>query len=56
LPALAQLILAVQSADMNVDTLAEVAGFIRSRNAIDARISAIIGRPTLSGHLGECGP
>jgi hypothetical protein len=43
----------VQSADVNVDTLAEVAGLIRSRNTIDARISAIICRPAASGHLGE---
>jgi hypothetical protein len=51
LPAPAQLILAVQSADMHVDTLAEFAGLIRSRNAIDPRISAIIGRPAVSSPM-----
>jgi hypothetical protein len=32
---------------------AAIAGLLRKRNAIDASIAAIIGRPMTSGHLGE---
>lgn len=31
----------------------EIAALVRERNAIDHRIAAIIGRPHVSGHLGE---
>ncbi len=42
-----------QSAVMDTDTIAKVARLIRSRNAIDKQLGAIIGRPPLAGHLGE---
>jgi hypothetical protein len=39
--------------DMDTAALTEVATLLRSRNAIDERIASIIGRPALTGHLGE---
>jgi hypothetical protein len=35
------------------DQLAIIAGLLRQRNDIDARIAAIIDRPVTAGHLGE---
>jgi hypothetical protein len=35
------------------ETLAEVAILLRARNNIDAKLANIIGRPVVSGHLGE---
>lgn len=31
----------------------DIAGLLRERNAIDARIAGVIARPTTAGHLGE---
>jgi hypothetical protein len=31
----------------------KIAGLLRERNAVDARIAAVIGRPMTAGHLGE---
>ncbi len=36
-----------------MDDLSQIAELLKQRNAIDAQISAIIGRPATSGHLGE---
>lgn len=38
---------------MDVHRLKQVANLIAQRNAIDAQIGAITGRPALAGHLGE---
>jgi hypothetical protein len=38
---------------MDRDALEKVAGLIRRRNAIDADVAAITGRPLVAGHLGE---
>jgi hypothetical protein len=38
---------------MNEEALAEVAELLRERNAVDARLAQIIGRPPEKGHLGE---
>jgi hypothetical protein len=35
------------------EALHTVAGLLRDRNAIDAKIAAVIGRPMAAGHLGE---
>lgn len=35
------------------EALHTVAGLLRDRNAIDAKIAAVIGRPMATGHLGE---
>ncbi len=39
--------------EVNVRALHELAGLLRSRNAIDAQIARVIDRPALAGHLGE---
>jgi hypothetical protein len=36
-----------------MEELTQIAQLIRERNALDARIAEIIGRPALPGHLGE---
>ncbi len=36
-----------------MDDLPQLAELLRDRNAIDARIAALIGRPATTGHLGE---
>ncbi len=36
-----------------MDSLIQIAELLKRRNAIDAEISTIIGRPATSGHLGE---
>ena len=38
---------------MDLDALDAVAKLIAERNAVDAQIGAIIGRPVVAGHLGE---
>lgn len=38
---------------MREDDVRTIAGLLHERNAIDARIAAVIGRPMTSGHLGE---
>lgn len=38
---------------MNREALARVAALIAKRNAVDAEIGAITGRPVVAGHLGE---
>ena len=38
---------------MAADAVEELAALIRERNAIDHRIAKIIGRPPVSGHLGD---
>lgn len=38
---------------MDIEKLQRVAALIAQRNAIDAEIAAITGRPALAGHLGE---
>ena len=38
---------------MNLSEIRQVAELIRSRNAIDEQIGSIIGRPALTGHIGE---
>lgn len=38
---------------MDVEALHGLAGLLRSRNALDAQIARLIGRPALPGHLGE---
>jgi AcrR family transcriptional regulator len=38
---------------MREDDLRTIAGLLRERNIIDARIAAVIGRPMTAGHLGE---
>ena len=35
------------------EQLARLAELLQSRNAIDAQIAAVIGRPALTGHIGE---
>lgn len=37
----------------NIDELRKLAALIRRRNAIDAEIAEVIGRPALIGHVGE---
>ena len=39
---------------MDGSQVAEIAGLLRERNAVDARIAEIIQRPMTAGHLGEC--
>lgn len=41
------------SSDMPSDRLARLAELLRRRNEIDAELAAVIGRPALSGHIGE---
>jgi len=36
-----------------VENLSQLAELLRNRNAIDAQITALIGRPATTGHLGE---
>jgi len=36
-----------------MEELEALAALLKERNAIDARIAALIGRPALSGHIGE---
>jgi hypothetical protein len=36
-----------------VDELARLAQLLKQRNLVDKEIAAIIGRPALSGHIGE---
>ncbi|MGH8904572.1 MAG: hypothetical protein ACRDYA_23535 [Egibacteraceae bacterium] len=38
---------------MDKEALERVAGLVARRNAIDAEIAAIVGRPLVAGHLGE---
>jgi hypothetical protein len=38
---------------MNREELERVAALITERNAVDAEIGAITGRPVVAGHLGE---
>jgi len=38
---------------MHHEALPLVAGLLRERNAIDAKIAAVVGRPMAAGHLGE---
>ena len=38
---------------MSMSSLPRLAELVRSRNTIDAEIAGIIGRPPLTGHLGE---
>lgn len=38
---------------MNDDQVTVIAGLLRERNAIDAKIASIVGRPMATGHLGE---
>lgn len=38
---------------MDADALQRLAALIVERNALDARIAAVIGRPALPGHIGE---
>lgn len=40
-------------ADIDNAQLAELATLLRERNAVDARVGAIIDRPVLSGHVAE---
>jgi len=39
--------------DVSEEDLRQIADLLRGRNAIDARIAGIIGRPMTTGHLGE---
>ena len=39
--------------DVNLEQLERVAALIAERNAVDAEIGAITGRPVVAGHLGE---
>jgi len=39
--------------DMDDEPARQVAELLRQRNAIDARIAEVIGRPVTAGHLGE---
>jgi hypothetical protein len=38
---------------MDADAVRELAALLAERNAVDARIAALIGRPALPGHVGE---
>ena len=38
---------------MDADSLARAAALLRARNAIDAELAELTGRPMTSGHLGE---
>ncbi len=38
---------------MNIDSLKNLAALVHERNEVSARITQIIGRPALIGHLGE---
>jgi hypothetical protein len=43
----------VDPGQMSDTSLAEVAALLRERNALDARLGQILGRPPEKGHLGE---
>lgn len=38
---------------MNDERLAHLAALLRQRNILDAEIASVLGRPALSGHIGE---
>ena len=38
---------------MVVEAVQQLAKLLAERNAVDARIAALIGRPALAGHVGE---
>jgi hypothetical protein len=38
---------------VDADSLARAAALLRERNAIDAELAGLTGRPMTSGHLGE---
>ncbi len=43
----------MQAVSVQDEELRTIANLLRERNAIDAKIAAIIGHPTTAGHLGE---
>jgi hypothetical protein len=44
---------AVTLSAVDADSLARAAALLRERNAIDAELAKLTGRPMTSGHLGE---